>query len=65
MTAEEQGAVAGVTAACSSAGWIVGPLLGPGLYRFVPALPFLLTAAIVAAVSVFVFVSMRRSTSST
>ncbi len=65
VTAEEQGAVAGVTAACSSAGWIVGPLLGPGLYRFVPALPFLLTAAIVAAVSVFVFVSMRRSTSST
>jgi len=27
---EEQGAASGIIAACSSAGWIVGPLLGPG-----------------------------------
>jgi MFS family permease len=46
---EEQGAASGIIAACSSAGWIVGPLMGPGLYRLMPELPFLLTAACVLA----------------
>lgn len=41
---EEQGAASGIIAACSSAGWIVGPLMGPGLYRLLPELPFVLTA---------------------
>jgi len=61
VSAEEQGAVAGISAACSSAGWIVGPLLGPGLYQLAPALPFLVTAALIAAVTIHaVFVLRRR-----
>ncbi len=64
VTAEEQGAVAGVSAACSSAGWIVGPLLGPGLYRLMPELPFLLTALMVGAVAVQVLLRVRRSSGS-
>ncbi len=49
---EEQGAASGIIAACSSAGWIVGPLMGPGLYRLIPELPFLLTAACVLAAAI-------------
>jgi MFS family permease len=49
VSAEEQGAVAGISAACSSAGWIVWPALGPGLYQLAPALPFLVSAAMIAA----------------
>jgi len=49
---EEQGAASGIIAACSSAGWIVGPLLGPGLYRLQPELPFLLTAVFVMGAAV-------------
>jgi MFS family permease len=44
---EEQGAAAGIIAACSSAGWVVGPLIGPGLYRVMPELPFAMTAILV------------------
>lgn len=48
----EQGAASGIIAACSSAGWIVGPLMGPGLYRLMPELPFLLTAVCVLGAAV-------------
>ena len=60
VTADEQGAVAGLISACSSAGWIVGPLLGPVLYRLAPSLPFVSTAACVAAVSLFAWLKLRR-----
>jgi len=59
VTAEEQGGVAGVSAAASSAGWIIGPLLGPGLYQVAAPLPFLVAAALIAAVAVHAFVSRR------
>jgi MFS family permease len=52
VSADEQGAVAGISAACSSAGWIVGPLLGPGLYQLAAPLPFLVSAALIAAVAI-------------
>ena len=61
VTAEEQGGVAGISAACSSAGWIVGPLLGPGLYRLMPELPFLLTALMVASAAAYVLLRVRRA----
>ena len=61
VTAEEQGAVAGVSAACSSAGWIVGPLIGPGLYRVAPALPFVLTAVCVLVAAIYVLLRVRRA----
>ena len=60
VTADEQGAVAGLISACSSAGWIVGPLLGPVLYRLAPSLPFVSTAACVAAVAMFAWLRLRR-----
>ena len=59
VTAEEQGGVAGVSAAASSAGWIIGPLLGPGLYQVAAPLPFLVAAGLIAAVTVHAFVSRR------
>lgn len=52
VAAEEQGGVAGISAACSAAGWIVGPLLGPGLYQVAAPLPFLISAAMIAAIAV-------------
>ena len=39
--------------------WIVGPLMGPGLYRLVHPLPFFLTAAIVLAAAAFVHLRLR------
>jgi len=57
---EEQGAASGIIAACSSAGWIVGPLIGPGLYRVMPELPFVLTAALVTSAAVPVLVRLSR-----
>jgi MFS family permease len=59
VTADEQGAVAGISAACSAAGWIVGPLLGPGLYQIAQPLPFLVAAALIAAVASHAFVTLR------
>lgn len=52
VSAEEQGAVAGITASCSAAGWIVGPLLGPGLYELAPPAPFLVGALAIVVVAV-------------
>ena len=61
VTAEEQGAVAGISASCSAAGWIVGPLLGPGLYQIAAPLPFLVSAAMIAAIAFRVWASRRRA----
>ena len=61
VRADEQGAAAGIIAACSSAGWIVGPLLGPGLYGLQPALPFALTALCVTAAALPVLARARRA----
>jgi MFS family permease len=61
VRADEQGATAGIIAACSSAGWIIGPLLGPGLYRWAPSMPFLLTAGVLLCVVVPVWIRMGRN----
>lgn len=61
VRADEQGATAGIIAACSSAGWIIGPLLGPGLYRWAPSMPFLLTAGVLLCVVLPVWLRMGRS----
>jgi MFS family permease len=57
---EEQGAASGIIAACSSAGWVVGPLLGPGLYRVMPELPFVVTAVLVLAAAAPIVVRLLR-----
>jgi len=51
VRADEQGAVAGISASCSAAGWIVGPLLGPGLYQIAAPLPFLVAALLIGFIA--------------
>ena len=61
VDSEEQGAIAGISASCSAAGWIVGPLLGPGLYQLAPWLPFAVAAVVVAAVACYAWHGARAS----
>ena len=46
VSAEEQGAVAGVSGACPPLGFTIGPLLGGALYQISPVLPYA-TAAVI------------------
>jgi MFS family permease len=57
---EEQGAASGIIAACSAAAWIVGPLMGPGLYRVMPELPFVLTAMLVTTAAAPILLRLWR-----
>jgi len=38
----------------------VGPLIGPGLYRVMPELPFVLTAVLVSSAAVPVLIRLSR-----
>ena len=42
VSPQEQGDVAGLMAACPAMGFILGPVLGTGLYQIGPLLPYLL-----------------------
>ena len=53
----EQGAIAGLTGATAGAGFIFGPLIATGLYRFSPFAPYLFGAALMAACHVYALVS--------
>lgn len=53
VSQEEQGAVAGVTAACPPLGFTIGPLLGTALYQLDPQLPYLVTTCIYVPLAVF------------
>lgn len=53
---EEQGAVAGLVGASSALAFMLGPLLGTGLYEIAPAVPYLLGAVLLAGLSVVAFV---------
>lgn len=57
--ASEQGAVAGMLGGVAVIGNVVGPMLGTKLYELAPKGPFLLNAAIMASVMVYVFASPR------
>ncbi len=46
VSAEEQGAVAGVAGSCGPLGWTIGPLLGGALYQYEYWLPYAFTAAV-------------------
>ncbi|MDP1626643.1 MFS transporter [Parvibaculum sp.] len=48
VSADEQGAVAGVVGAGMGAAYIFGPVLGTGLYELDPKYPFMLTIALAA-----------------
>jgi MFS family permease len=55
-TREEQGAVAGLVSSSTALTFMLGPLLGNGLYGLSPAAPYLLGSVLLAGLSVFTFV---------
>jgi MFS family permease len=55
-TREEQSAVAGLVSASTALTFVLGPLLGNGLYEVGPAIPYVLGTVLLAALAVFVFV---------
>ncbi|MBT7334434.1 MAG: hypothetical protein HN856_08690, partial [Gammaproteobacteria bacterium] len=54
VSAEEQGAVAGVAGSCGPLGFTIGPLIGGFLYQIEPALPYWFTLAVYLPVFGFV-----------
>ena len=54
-TREEQGAVAGLVGSGNALAFMVGPLVGTGLYEIAPAAPYVLGTALLVALSVFAF----------
>ena len=54
VSAEEQGAVAGVAGSCGPLGFTIGPLIGGLLYQIEPALPYWFTLAVYLPVFGFV-----------
>ena len=55
-TREEQGAVAGLVGTSNALTFMLGPLLGTGLYEVAPAAPYLLGTVLLAGLAVFTFV---------
>lgn len=55
-TRDEQSAVAGLVSASTALTFVLGPLLGNGLYEISPAIPYVLSTVLLAALAVFVFV---------
>jgi DHA1 family tetracycline resistance protein-like MFS transporter len=55
-TREEQGAVAGLVGTSNAITFMLGPLLGTGLYEIAPVVPYLLGAVLLAGLAVFTFV---------
>jgi MFS family permease len=53
--AQEQGAAAGLSTAIPAMGFILGPVVGTGLYQLNPHYPYVLTTLILLPASVFVF----------
>ena len=53
---EEQSAVAGLLNSTSALTFMIGPLIGNGLYELAPVAPYLLGAVMLAALTVFAFV---------
>ena len=54
VTAEEQGAVAGVAGSCGPLGFTIGPLIGGFFYQIQPDLPYWFTFALYIPLIVFV-----------
>jgi MFS transporter, DHA1 family, tetracycline resistance protein len=59
-TREEQGAVAGLVGSSSALAFVLGPLVGTGLYEVAPVAPYLVGAVLLAGLTVFAFVHPRR-----
>ena len=55
-TREEQGAVAGLVSSSTALTFMVGPIIGNGLYEVDPVVPYILGAVLMAGLVVFTFV---------
>ncbi|XOV82314.1 MAG: MFS transporter [bacterium] len=62
VSAQEQGAVAGVAGSCGPLGFTIGPLLGGFFYQYQPALPYWITFVIYIPLFFFVIWANRRLT---
>lgn len=60
---EEQGKVAGLASACPALGFILGPLLGTGLYTLGPRLPYLLVVLLMVPLAVLVWTRVVKGSS--
>ena len=61
VSREEQGAAAALMSAAPPAGFIFGPLIGAGLYRYVGhAAPLIVSAALMAALAAYAFLVTAR-----
>ena len=56
VSADEQGAVAGIAGSCPPMGFIVGPLVGTMLYSVEPTYPYYFALAVYGFLLVFVLV---------
>jgi MFS family permease len=60
VSAEEQGAVAGVAGSCPPLGFFIGPMLGGALYQVNPVLPYQFAAGMyVLLVIAMIFLARR------
>ena len=60
VTAEEQGAVAGVAGACGPLGFTIGPLIGGVLYQIEPTLPYSVAVVMYTILLAFMLWVSRR-----
>jgi len=60
VSAEEQGAVAGVAGSCGPLGFTIGPVLGGAMYQLAPALPYAFAAAMYVVLLVAMGALQRR-----
>jgi hypothetical protein len=59
VSAEEQGAVAGLLGGLAVLGNVFGPMLGTTLYELSPRAPYMLNGVLMSAVLVFVLTGRR------
>ena len=59
VTAEEQGAVAGVAGSCPPMGFTIGPLLGTVLYTIDPSYPYIFSVVVFCFLLVFVLIPRK------
>ncbi len=55
VSSDEQGAVGGLTAACPSGGFVLGPLIGTSLYQVNHTLPYICAGILMALVFIYAF----------
>jgi len=63
VQSNEQGGLAGLLGSTAGLGFMIGPLVGGGLYRISPSYPYWCAAAIMFAVIVFLFTQGQREES--